>query len=174
MYKGSDYSEVFLLMHWGNQTNSISVISSGSKVFGFYFYHNNLSIHIYTMLLFCHLLHFFPYRLVLFCCFWIMILVIWEARPRTQSSDWSLVCCLHDCYLPSEFLHMLILIRSRSLAVFSNLKVCSIPLFGGHFMLIHFCLASCFPFSLAHFSKPKLAENWKWRLAGIHLSGCPS
>ncbi|CAN0299427.1 unnamed protein product [Rangifer tarandus platyrhynchus] len=103
-----------------------------------------------------------------------MILVIWESGLRTQSPDCSLVFCLHNCYLPSEVLQMLILIRNRFLAVFSNLRSLFHPSVLGLLYVDSVLFSILFPFSLAHFSKPKLAEKWKWRLTNIHLSGSPS
>lgn len=134
------------------------------KYLGFISAINNLSIHTYTVS-FCHLLHCSLHKLAPIGCFCMVILVVQEARPRTQCPKVQCFVYITAIYLMC-FLQMLILIRNKSLAVFSNLKGLFHPSIwlrvgGGHFLLTHFCLASNFPYSFAHFSKPKLAEKWK-------------
>lgn len=90
------------------------------KYLGFISAINNLSIHTYTVS-FCHLLHCSLHKLAPIGCFCMVILVVQEARPRTQCPKVQCFVYITAIYLMC-FLQMLILIRNKSLAVFSNLK----------------------------------------------------
>lgn len=139
--------KVFLI-YWGSQTNLI-LISSGPKVFEFYFYHNPLVFihtYIHTILFFCHLL----YLSLQISTYWLLLnhdfgyLGSSAQNPVPWLQFECFVCITATCLMRS-FCRCL-LIRNRFLAVFSNLRSCSIPLFWDHVMLIQFCLASCFHF----------------------------
>lgn len=53
----------------------------------------------------------------------VMILVIWEARSRTQSPEYSAVLFYITAVYTVHFSQMPILIRNRSFKVFSNLNI---------------------------------------------------